>query len=123
MPMSTEDTEPTYSEPNDFVRPFLVTAGRTKSSVEGLQFETLIQSTALGGDDLRFEPARVFALCESATAIAEISAHLEMPIGTVKVVIGDLIDSGHLDVHQTIDTSDTEDIQLISRLIDGVRRL
>ena len=122
--MSIDETsEPTYGEVNDFVRPFLVTAGRTKSSVEGLQFETLIQATSRGGDDLRFEPARVFALCERATAIAEISAHLEMPIGTVKVVIGDLIDSGHLDVHQTIDTSDTEDIQLISRLIDGVRRL
>lgn len=108
---------------NDFVRPFLVTAGRTKSSVEGLQFETMVQATGIASTDLRFEPARVYALCESATAIAEISAHLKIPIATVKVVLGDLVDSGHIEVHRTIDATDSEDIQLISRLIDGVRRL
>ncbi len=108
---------------NDFVRPFLVTGGRTKSSVEGLQFETMVHGTGLDGSDLRFEPARVFGLCQNAIAIAEISAHLEIPIATVKVVLGDLIDSGHIEVHRTIDTTDSDDIQLISRLIDGVRRL
>ncbi len=108
---------------NDFVRPFLVTGGRTKSSVEGLQFETMVQATKSNGSDLRFEPARVFGLCQNAIAIAEISAHLEIPIATVKVVLGDLIDSGHVEVNRTIDATDSDDIQLISRLIEGVRRL
>lgn len=108
---------------NDFVRPFLVTGGRTKSSVKGLQFETMVQATQLDGENLRFESARVVDLCENATAIAEISAHLSMPIATVKVVLGDLIDSGHVEVHRTIDATDSDDIQLISRLIEGVRRL
>lgn len=115
--------EPLGGEANDFVRPFLVTTGRTKASVEGLRFETLVQATAKPGQELRFEPARVHALCTDAIAIAEISAELRMPIGTAKVVIGDLIQSGHVELHQTIDTEQTEDIQLISRLIDGVRRL
>ncbi len=118
-----KDNEPEMVDANDFVRPFLMTAGRTKSSVEGLQFETMVQSTGIDGSKLRFEPARVFALCESAIAIAEISAHLGIPITTVKVVLGDLIDSGHVEVHRTIDTTDSDDIQLISRLIEGVRRL
>ncbi|MEM7275986.1 MAG: DUF742 domain-containing protein [Actinomycetota bacterium] len=107
----------------DFVRPFLVTTGRTKASVEGLQFETLIHATDKPAQSLRFEPARVHALCREAIAIAEVSAELSMPIGTVKVVVGDLIQSGHLELHQTIDANQTEDIELISRLIDGVRRL
>jgi hypothetical protein len=119
----SNDSGAQMGDANDFVRPFLVTAGRTKSSVEGLQFETLVQTTGLEGSALRFEPARVFALCDTATAIAEISAHLEIPIATVKVIIGDLIDSGHIEVHRTIDTTDSDDIQLISRLIEGVRRL
>lgn len=110
---------------SDFVRPFLVTTGRTKASVEGLRFETLVQATNKLGGELRFEPARVHKLCSDAIAIAEISAKLNMPIGTAKVVIGDLIQTGHIELHQTIDAdqSEDEDIQLISRLIDGVRRL
>lgn len=121
--MTNDESSGFESAPTDFVRPFLVTAGRTKSSVEGLQFETMIQAGTESGDDLRFEGARVFELCQESKAIAEISAHLKIPIGTIKVLVGDLIESGHLDVHQTLDTSETEDVQLISRLIDGVRRL
>lgn len=117
------DKQPLGGEANDFVRPFLVTTGRTKASVEGLRFETLVQATAKPASELRFEPARVHELCSDAIAIAEISANLGMPIGTAKVVVGDLIQSGHVELHQTIDTEQTEDIQLISRLIDGVRRL
>ncbi len=119
----SNNSGPEMGDANDFVRPFLVTAGRTKSSVEGLQFETMVQATGLDASSLRFEPARVHALCETATGIAEISAHLEIPIATVKVVLGDLIDSGHIEVNRTIDTTDSDDIQLISRLIEGVRRL
>ncbi len=105
----------------DFVRPFLVTPGRTHASVEGLRFETLVQATSLSGAELRFEPARVWELCHDALALAEISAQLGMPIGTVKVVASDLIESGHLAVHDTVDAQ--HDVALISRLIEGVRRL
>lgn len=119
----TSTDRPIGTESTDFVRPFLVTTGRTKASVEGLRFETLITATAKSGDDLRFEPARVHALCSEAIAIAEVSAELGMPIGTAKVVVGDLIDSGHIELHKMIDANESEDIQLISRLIDGVRRL
>ncbi|MEM7323283.1 MAG: DUF742 domain-containing protein [Actinomycetota bacterium] len=115
--------QPLGGETSDFVRPFLVTTGRTKASIEGLRFETLVQATAKAASDLRFEAAKIHRLCSDAIAIAEVSAKLTMPIGTAKVVVGDLIDSGHLVLHQTIDAEQTEDIQLISRLIDGVRRL
>ncbi len=108
----------------DFVRPYLVTAGRTRSAVEGLRLETLIQATTKLGTGLRFESARVAELCQDAISIAEISAKLKIPAGTVKVVVGDLVESGHLRTHRTLDGgSAPEDIQLISRLIDGVRKL
>lgn len=121
--MPTDDEFDPIAETADFVRPFLVTTGRTEASVEGLQFETLLHATDEDASKLRFEPARVHRLCTEAIAIAEISAELAMPIGSVKVIVGDLIDSGHLELHQTIDATHTEDIELISRLIDGVRRL
>lgn len=111
--------------PSDFVRPFLVTAGRTQSAVEGLRLETLVQRTAAEPTSLQFESAAVYNKCSEATAIAELSAHLKLPTATVKVIVGDLINSGHLTQHRTLSGSDTDqnDIELITRLIDGVRRL
>ena len=111
------------AEDHDFVRPFLVTAGRTEAGIEGLAFETLVESIEESSGGLVFEPAQVHQLCQTATGIAEISAHLNIPIATVKVVVGDLVKSGHVRVYATIDTAEDGDVQLMNRLIAGVRNL
>ena len=120
--MAPLDEEPIPHE-TDFVRPYLVTGGRTKSKVEGLKLETLVQATNKPSNNLRFEAAKVASLCSGATSIAEVSAHLSVPYGTVKVIIGDLIASGHLQAHRTVEGNNADDVQLITRLISGVRRL
>jgi hypothetical protein len=123
----TNENRVAGGEMDDFIRPFLVTSGRTRSSVEGLRLETMVQITEHEQSPLRFEAARVFALCKTSIAIAEISSYLNLPIGTVKVIVGDLITSGHLEQFSTITHDPTDgtpaDVALISRLIDGVRRL
>ncbi len=123
--MSDPDDQVLQEPPSDFVRPFLVTAGRTQSAVEGLRLETLVQRTTAEATSLKFEAAAVYNRCVDATAIAELSAHLHLPTATVKVIVGDLITSGHLTQHKTLSGSDADqnDIELITRLIDGVRRL
>ncbi len=122
--MSTDNEDEHVMVEDDFIRPFLVTAGRTTASVDGLKLETLIQSSVSSlGRQLRFEAARVHELCKAPISIAEISAHLSIPSGVVKVVVGDLIESGHVRAHRTIEGHSSDDVQLISRLIAGVRRL
>lgn len=105
----------------NFLRPFLVTTGRTEVSVDGLRYETLVHSAVEASSGLRFESAKIFGLCQEPIALAEIAAELSIPIGTVKVLVSDLIENGHLALHDTIDA--TKDLDLISRLIEGVRRL
>ncbi len=122
----SDPTDYSADAERDFVRPFLVTGGRTRSAVSGLRLVTLVQTTNKMRTGLRFEAARVAELCDQAISIAEISARLAIPAGTVKVVVGDLVESGHLMTHRTIEGGDQgapEDIQLISRLIAGVKRL
>ena len=122
---SSEDFEPEdqMEEESDFVRPFLMTAGRTDTDVEGLQFETLVETRSDAAQGLRYEPARIFEMCRTATGIAEISAQLNIPIATVKVVVGDLIESGHVQLHETIDNQDDAGVALMNRIIEGVRNL
>ncbi len=121
--MSPLDDEPMIEQETDFVRPYLVTGGRTKSKVDGLKLETLVQATNKPTSNLRFEAAKVAAQCSTATSIAEVSAHLSVPFGAAKVIVGDLIASGHLQAHRTLEGNAPDDVQLITRLISGVRRL
>lgn len=115
--------EPEIEMDRDFVRPFLATAGRTRSSLADLRMETLVEATAKLEDGLRFEAARIAKLCREPNSVAEISAKLKIPLGTVKVIVGDLVGSNHVRTHKTIEGETPEDMQLISRLIAGVRKL
>lgn len=106
-----------------FLRPFLVTSGRTRPAVEGLRFETLVEATALSGHDLRFEAARIHELCHTAIGVAELSANLQIPFGATRVLVSDLIGSGHLYVHDSLAKADLYTEGLVARLINGVKQL
>ena len=120
--MSTYDPNRESVTGGDLVRPYLATSGRTASAVEGLQIETLVQSTNKPAS-VRFEAAKILGMCDRPISIAEIAAHLALPFGTVKVLVGDLITSGNLEAHRTTDGSGIDDVQLITRLISGVKDL
>lgn len=121
--MAQDDENTIYEEEQDFIRPFLVTSGRTTSAVE-TKLETLVQRVeGADGSMLRFETARIFEMSVNSISIAELSAHLGMPSGVVRVAVGDLIESGQLRAHRTVTNESTNDIELISRLMAGVRRL
>jgi hypothetical protein len=60
-----------------------------------------------------------------ATSLAEVSAHLSMPSGVVRVLVGDLVEPGHLRIQATItdDSSFDERRDLIERTLRGLRSL
>jgi len=78
--MSTYDPNKVASSGGDLIRPYLATAGRTTSRVEGLKLETLVQQTGTT-PTTRFESTKVYQLCELPISLAELSAHLSMPVG------------------------------------------
>jgi len=108
------------------LRPYLVTGGRTRTEVDGLAFETLVEKPNGGlATDLRFESAKVIDLCDAPISVAEISAHLSIPLGSAMVLIGDLIGAGHLKSHKTFNAKAAPDsgVSLIKRIIAGVKQL
>jgi hypothetical protein len=111
------------AEGEEFVRPYLVTGGRVH---EGLgDFSTVYALTAAGRaglESLTFERRQIAEICAEAQSVAEVSAHLRLPLGVVTVLARDLADSGHLAAASlTIDP--TSDITLITRLIHAVHAL
>lgn len=122
-PSKVNDVSDSDSGPS--VRAYLVTSGRTTSSlVLGFESMVSISSSAKPSDSLRFERARVFSMClqSGAQSIAELSARLGVPIGVAKVIAGDLVHEGFLNVHDAqVDLSN--DVIMLRRLIHGVRAL
>jgi len=72
------------------------------------------------------EPRRVLTLCRfGGLSVAEIAAHLRLPITAVKVLLCDLLDSGHIIAVEQITPAprDHRSHEFLERVLDGLRRL
>jgi hypothetical protein len=103
-----------------FVRPFIVTGGRTMPLRDDLRIETLVVADrAALTAPLRFELQTVVRLCQQPRSVAEVAANLRVPLGVAKVVVGDLMAAGHVTVHQPTELA----VATIERIRDLVRAL
>jgi hypothetical protein len=108
-------------------RPYTLTGGRTRARIE-LPIEATVETLA-GGDELDLAPddarAVIVRFCRERMSIAEISSYAAMPIGVVRVLVGDLVATGNLRVHATLtDLSPVSDRRrLIERTLNGLRAL
>jgi Protein of unknown function (DUF742) len=102
------------------VRPYLLTGGRTKAS---LPIETVVTTRRElePGSGFATEQRAIVALCATPSAVAEVSAHLHLPLGVARVLVADLVDEGWLWASQT--AGDHPEIDLVERLISGLRAL
>lgn len=111
-----EDATPT-------IRPYLVSGGNTQPQA-GIAIETLVETVPASATGLRFEKEQLAQLAaKSPLSVAELSAHLKMPIGTTMVLVGELIGAGTLRSHQTSTSSGLSDLSIMNRIIDRVREL
>jgi hypothetical protein len=109
------------------VRPYILTAGRTDSRVH-LPLEAPIGTLPSGnpprwpGNDVR---GQILTMCIDHPSVAEIAARLSLPLGVARVLIGDLVTQGYLQVHTTLGDSSSEDErrELIGRTLRGLRAL
>ena len=116
----TEELPPRATA-QDFVRPFVITGGRTRAADSSLKMETMVQTVGKPRDDLSFEKARIVDFSYEPISVAEIAAELNVPLGVAMVLVGDLCDAGCLETTY----SDPVEIELsaLTRMIDRVRAL
>ncbi|MEV7087075.1 DUF742 domain-containing protein [Streptomyces sp. NPDC093085] len=115
------------------VRPYQLTGGRTHSG-HVLQVETFVAALEPGevhpeltdgGAPARVMPEMlaIIELCRRMRTVAEVSALLKMPLGVVRVLLGDLADQGKIRVYGTGREADQPDHALLERVLSGLRRL
>src|SRR5215510_8394271 len=86
------DDEPTAR----IVRPYTITSGRTRSLVDLPMEATLRLEPAARDHDWGSDlTGRIVGVCDHKS-VAEVSAAVSMPIGVVRVLLGDLVEQGYV---------------------------
>jgi len=111
---------------HDFVRPFIMTRGRTAVTRADLRYETLVQRVDDGPvpASVPSEQVAILDLAAEAISVAELAAELELVIGVVNVLINDLLDAGLLAMrgHDRLEDDDAE-LDMLSRIANKIRTL
>ncbi|WRZ89896.1 DUF742 domain-containing protein [Streptomyces sp. NBC_01007] len=106
------------------VRSYVVTGGRSHPSRNTLDLVTLLIA-ALGPPltGLSPEKRRLMELCQpGALSLAEVAGHLELPVSVTKVLVADLMDSGHLVTRTPIPSAGPpSDTRILQEVLDGLR--
>ncbi|GAA4127327.1 DUF742 domain-containing protein [Actinomadura keratinilytica] len=131
------------------VRPYALTGGRTDHQrAEQFDMVALIVTDEAaaagltsGGDAAEQGPAgpgappeaahwapepeheMILALCHTPLSVVEIASELELPLGVVRVLLGDLLDRSLIQVRRPAPVAQFPSERVLKEVIDGIRAL
>jgi len=113
-------------EAGPLVRLYALTGGRARSTDRVLDLMTLVVAAALPQDDPSLGPEQVAVLnlCRPGPrSVAEIAADCDLPLGVTRVLLGDLLEMGHIRVRRPLPRESAFDLAILQEVIDGLRAL
>ncbi|MFB9239093.1 DUF742 domain-containing protein [Plantactinospora siamensis] len=108
------------------VRPYAVTRGRARTESGSFDLISLVvatERTPTAEMGLGPEHLAIVALCQRPLSVAEIAAHLNLPLGTVRVLLGDLVERELVRVREPRATAALPDDSVFEAVINGLRAL
>ncbi|GAA1080600.1 DUF742 domain-containing protein [Nocardiopsis composta] len=107
------------------VRPYILTEGRQRSDGVRLDMVSVVIAARAEVDEMALEPeqVRILELCRRAQSVAEVSAHLDIPVAVVKVLLGDLIGRGYVLARAPYTTESPVNRDVLQAVLDGIQRL
>ncbi|MFD0900856.1 DUF742 domain-containing protein [Actinomadura sediminis] len=118
------------------VRPYALTGGRTyHDDADQFDMVALIVTAPRPADDQ--EDARgpasgwapepehdmILELCRTPLSVVEIASDLELPLGVVRVLLGDLLDHSLIEVRRPAPVAQFPSERVLKEVIDGIRAL
>ena len=117
-------------EAGPVVRPYAMTRGRTTSAGQHRLDLIAVVVTEPQADDpeadstLSPEHVDIVGLCRDAPqSVAELSAELDLPIGVVRVLVGDLVAGEFVHVTRPVPPAELPDESILRDVINGLRAL
>ena len=124
--MPSHDDHWLDEEAGPVVRPYAVIRGRTRPSGEKLDLIaiiTAVRGAYLDPSSLDPEHLEVLRLCRLPASVADLAADLDLPLGVVRILLGDLQERSLVSVHHPIPPARLPDMQVLKEVVDGLRRL
>ncbi|TQN32734.1 uncharacterized protein DUF742 [Haloactinospora alba] len=116
--LDSENSEP-------LVRPYVMTQGRQHSDSVQLDMVSVVITARTDVERMSLEPEqlRILDICQRAQSVAEVSAHLDIPVAVVKVLLGDLISRGYILARAPYTTESPVNRDVLQAVLDGIQRL
>ncbi|MCP3816958.1 DUF742 domain-containing protein [Streptomyces sp. A3M-1-3] len=131
--MSESGQQPSHWFDDDagpVVRPYAMTRGRTSSAGQHrLDLIAVVVAEPAADDPARDqtlspEHVDIVGLCRGAPqSVAELAAELDVPVGVVRVLIGDLVEDQLVHVTRPVPPAELPDESILREVINGLRAL
>lgn len=112
------------------VRPYAMTRGRTSSAAQHRLDRIAVVVTQPDADAPETDPTlspehvQIIELCRNAPqTVAELVAELDLPIGVVRVLVGDLADLESVHVNRPVPAAELPEESILRDVINGLRVL
>jgi hypothetical protein len=108
------------------VRPYTLTGGRSRPFTSGLGLLTYVESLYAPDADLvalQPEHRSILSLTRTALSLAEVAARLDLPVGVVRVLVGDLIQANLVSTFDSDAAIRAPDDHVLQAVLDGLRSL
>ena len=112
------------------VRPYTMTGGRTGKDLPPIALEAIVVATPHGQkmkNQLRWEASHIIDLTRGGSALVELAARLDVPIGVVRVVVADLAKREAVEITDPMDQEapdiSEEYANLLKKVLDGIQSL
>jgi len=107
------------------VRPYAVTRGRTRPPGTELGLIDVVAAASPASASTRGlgpEHRRLLHLCDRPIAVADLASEIDLPLGVVRVLLGDLREQGLVSVVRASERS-APDQGVLRSVLDGLRAL
>jgi hypothetical protein len=109
-----------------FVRPYAVTRGRTRSPGQPLDLiATVVGAAPSMADRMWLEPEhlRLLARCRQPITVADLASDTDLPLGVVRVLLGDLRGRGLARVSSPAPSEYARDEAVLRMVLDELNSL
>ncbi|RCG30176.1 DUF742 domain-containing protein [Sphaerisporangium album] len=113
-------------EAGPLVRPYAVIRGRTRSSADNLDLIAMVTATGApytGEAGLGPEETRILEMAERPMSVADIASEIDLPLGVVRVLLGDLHDQDLISVRAPAHKGPRPNERILKEVINGLRAL
>ncbi|MGA8116416.1 MAG: DUF742 domain-containing protein [Actinocatenispora sp.] len=107
------------------VRPYAMTHGRTKPRSESLDLIALVVAAEAPRSTFDLEPEHlaILELTQQPISVAEISAHVDLPVGVVRILLDDLRVTGAVVIRAPMSVAKQPNKRVLRSVINGLRAL